>query len=334
MNSVFEGKKILFIAPKFFNYDVIIKQKLESLGAEVYLFDDRPFNSAFIKGLIRINRKLLSFYINKYYNNILYKSKSVIYDYVFFLKGESITENIIAKFRDKYSEAKFILYLWDSVKNNNNSGIYKYFDKILTFDKGDALKFEEFVFRPLFYFDIYKKIAQAEKQDFLYKFLFIGTAHVDRITILKRIVQQVKGESNSFRIVLYMPSKILFWYRKLFDRNFRGVKISEIEFTPVGHDELVELMKQSSIVIDIQHPKQTGLTMRTLEVLGAKKKMITTNAEIEKYDFFNTDNICVVDRYNPFVPQDFLESDYHEIPFNIYDKYSLESWLVDCFIGL
>ena len=35
--------------------------------------------------------------------------------------------------------------------------------------------------------------------------------------------------------------------------------------------------------------------MRTIEMLGALK-MITTNAEIQNYDFYHPNNICIVDR--------------------------------------
>ena len=72
-------------------------------------------------------------------------------------------------------------------------------------------------------------------------------------------------------------------------------------------EQLTAKLKQSKTVVDIQHPKQSGLTMRTIEMLGANKKMITTNADIQNYDFYHPNNICIVDRNNVVVPPEFIK---------------------------
>ena len=81
----------------------------------------------------------------------------------------------------------------------------------------------------------------------------------------------------------------------------------------------------------MQHPKQTGLTMRTIETLGAKKKLITTNPHVKEYDFYRPENILIVDRYNPVITKEFLDAPWKEIPENIYKKYSISSWLNSIF---
>ena len=72
--------------------------------------------------------------------------------------------------------------------------------------------------------------------------------------------------------------------------------------------------------------------MRTFEALGARRKLITTNLDIEHYDFYNPNNILVIDRMNVNVPVDFISSQYVDIDQNIYDSYSLSSWLRKIFI--
>ena len=47
-------------------------------------------------------------------------------------------------------------------------------------------------------------------------------------------------------------------------------------------NDIVSLYKESEVILDINHPGQNGLTMRTFEALGAGKKLITTNTEIKK----------------------------------------------------
>jgi hypothetical protein len=85
------------------------------------------------------------------------------------------------------------------------------------------------------------------------------------------------------------------------------------------------------VVVDIQHPRNNGLTMRVFEVLGKRKKIITTNITIKEYDFFNDKNICVVDRNNPIIDLDFFNTDNTIMPDHLYYKYSFYGWLEDIF---
>lgn len=64
-----------------------------------------------------------------------------------------------------------------------------------------------------------------------------------------------------------------------------------------------------------------------MEALGAKRKLITTNSDVEFYDFYNPTNILIVDRNNPVINTEFLNSEYSELPDEIYEKYSINSWI-------
>ncbi len=95
--------------------------------------------------------------------------------------------------------------------------------------------------------------------------------------------------------------------------------------------QTVELVSKSKVIIDIEHLKQKGLTMRTLEMLGSNKKIITTNKEVLNYDFFDENNICVIDRNNPIINKSFFESDFRIIDEEIYNKYSINKWVETIF---
>ena len=85
----------------------------------------------------------------------------------------------------------------------------------------------------------------------------------------------------------------------------------------------------SEIIIDIEHPDQSGLTIRTLEVLAAGKKLVTTNRDVINYDFYQYGNVYVIDRLNPKVPQDFIKKPFNPYPSSILNSYSIDNWLVD-----
>ena len=88
-----------------------------------------------------------------------------------------------------------------------------------------------------------------------------------------------------------------------------------------------EITSQTRIIIDMELSNQSGLTMRTIETHGMRKKLITTNPNIKEYDFYNENNILVVDRNNPVVNSDFVSNEYEILPDELYNKYSLSNWI-------
>ena len=76
---------------------------------------------------------------------------------------------------------------------------------------------------------------------------------------------------------------------------------------------------------------QQGLTFRVFEAMGFRKKLITTNADIVNYDFYNANNIFVWTEDSKEIPDAFFETDYEELPEEIFKKYSLENWLKTIF---
>ena len=69
--------------------------------------------------------------------------------------------------------------------------------------------------------------------------------------------------------------------------------------------------------------------MRTIEILGLKRKFITTNKDIVNYDFYNPNNIMVIDREQPQIDFNFFDLPYEELDDNLYNKYSLKNWILE-----
>ena len=89
----------------------------------------------------------------------------------------------------------------------------------------------------------------------------------------------------------------------------------------------LEAAKQAKILIDFKTPVHNGLSFRPFEALGYRKKLITTNAEIKKYDFYHPDNIFVWDGKSLDGLAEFVAKPYRELPPEIYQKYSFGNWL-------
>lgn len=321
------SKRIIVICPKYFEYERKIIEKLIEHGATVFYFDERPNNSIIGKGLIRLFPFLYKISITNYYRK---KIKDMTQcDIVLVINPESLSKNILYRIKKVVKASRYILYMWDSFSNKKRAKqLMPFFDKVFTFDPNDA-KEHNIIFRPLFFFskreeeNIYK-----EKIDIS----FIGTGHSDRGKIIKNIKKQCENLGLKHFFYLYLQSIFVFFFYKVTKKSFKDMKSSDFSYTPVNYTGYLEILESSKVIIDIEHPKQIGLTMRTYEALGKEKKLITTNNNIKEYEFYNDINICIIDRNNPIIDKKIFENKYKRLPEQIYYKYSINGWLEDILI--
>lgn len=325
------GKSILFISPSFFGYELAIEKRLKEFGANVHFFDDRPSNSFLGKGLLRAHKKLYANRIRKYYLPIEKKIDEIPQiDYIFLLSPEALPIQLLQKTIQKHPGVRVVLYMWDSIQNKIGTKKYlPYCDRILTFDPRDKQFNENIEFLSLFYLNEYATVEPKTLYD--YDLSFVGTAHSDRFILANKVKKQIEDLGGVVFTFFYLQSKKLYLYRKITDENFRKTKVSDFQYKSLSSKETIDVISRSKTVLDIQHPNQTGLTMRTLEILGSKRKLITTNEEVANYDFYNPHNILIIDRNSPQIPSEFLSTPYVPIPDDIYRKYSIDGWLENIF---
>jgi hypothetical protein len=326
-----KNKSILFFSVQTFNLEKEIIKKLEEFGAKVHYYDERPANNNFTKGIIRLKRSLYQHRIDKYYKDILENSKSELYDFLFVNRGEVVPAFFLEELKIIQPQCEFVFYTWDSFANHTHpTTILKYFDRKFTFDPVDAVKYN-INFRPLFYLDSYKDIKIHESLN-KYDLLFLGTAHSDRYRIGNFIVNWCNNNSFTTFCYYYMHGKLVYLYKKIFDKTFQEFDFKKLSFKSLTSNQILELYKTSNVILDINHPGQKGLTMRTFESIGARKKMITTNKEIKKYPFYDANNIFVIDRNDIKLELDFFQKKYKEINPELYEKASIEGWLKCVFL--
>lgn len=323
-------KNILFIAPTFFGYYKEIINDLKKEGNSVDYICDIPNSSNIYKAISRLKRNWTKLIVRNYFNkkiNPLINSKK--YDYIFVIVGMTFSffPEMIEKIKQKQNEAKFIMYQWDGEENIRFIlDFHKYFDKIYTFDRQDAIKNEKYTFLPLFYIDEYEKIGKTKSDEFEYDFSYIGTAHPQKIQDITEMSNKLNEIYSKQYIYNYMPSKLKYYYHKLTAKEYKNVKIIDLKFEKIPFNKTMEVFKRSKCILDAPQKGQNGLTIRTIECLGAKRKLITTNKDIVNYDFYCPENIYVYDGnfdYNSI----FFKTNYKDINSNIYEKYSLNNWL-------
>ena len=323
-----EHRKILFISPAFFGYEKEIRTELLKRGDEVDFFDERPKNTTITKALIRVNPKLISKITRQYYRKVFSATRLKKYDFVFIINIESMDVNLLKELKSQQRDAVFILYMWDSIKNKKNvTDVIPLFDRVFSFDENDALKIESVLFHPLFFIEKYLSKSSSNYDSCKIDLSFIGTIHSDRYKLIKEIFSRYLDLKLKTYYYLYLSTRLLYAYHKLFNPAFESSKYREFRFKALSQEEIIEIFENSKVILDIQHPLQTGLTMRTFETMALGRKLITTNATINRYDFYNNQNILIIDRNNVEIPASFLEMPFKKIHDEILNKYSLRNWL-------
>jgi len=262
---------------------MIIKE-LEEQGCIVDYYDDRPSQRSFSKGLVKLNKNLVKSQTKEYFDKMISEIAPKQYDMVFMMNCKVFTKEMVEELQAVQPKAEFVLYLWDSVELYPHvKALIHLYDRAYTFDLDDSYKEYGLKLLPLFYSREYEEIPK-DKREIKYDLVNICTAHPIRYRIIKELFPEF--EKDGIRIYSFLfINKLQYLYNKVFVRQFWKAKKSEFSFKPLRNDEIIEIIKASSTIFDIPHEKQSGLTMRTIETLGAKKKLITTNKQIKRYDF-------------------------------------------------
>ena len=324
----YKGKRLLLIHNGGKKQGDLYCHVCDQLGITIDQLADKPNEKAFGKIAGRLHLRFYERELNKYYHHEIDKLGNN-YDYILVIRGEYTPSESIQYLREKNPHAKMVLYMWDSIQNNRGiQGKWSLFDKVYSFDRADYLKYKDRIgFVPLFYCEEY--IDQIERNcESEYDIAFIGTAHGDRVKIVKAIRKESERNGLKMFSFLYCPHILVFLYNKLFNKDYKYVKRHDLSFKPMTQKEIYEIYSRSDNILDIEIKTQTGLTMRTMDILGLKKKLITTNRDIVNYDFYDKNNILILDRDNVHLDLGFLKAPYNELSKEIYDKYSMKSWLL------
>lgn len=314
------NKRALFIGMGFYDYENSIVQEMETQGIDVdyYKLGNQNIEIKVAKYIPQI----MNFVVNKLNRKLIKKIKND-YNYVIIIKGDFCRPFMLKELRKKL-KAKFIMYQWDSIaKVKNFEEVEEYFDCIYTFDRKDALNYDKLKFRPLFFRHEYSQ-GNEGTEVLEYDIYSISTYYNYRYEFFKKIMDQFSNRKKFLKLRV----GIRFYYRSFF---FRGKKLDRdlLIFNAMSAKENLELMRKSSVILDVCNPTQNGLTMRTIEAIGMNKKSITTNKDIVNYDFYNKNNIYIVDPDDIIIDEDFFDSSYITLKDEIYKRYSITQWVID-----
>ena len=110
-------------------------------------------------------------------------------------------------------------------------------------------------------------------------------------------------------------------YRKAINKyNHKGF----LKEDSISLNEVDNIFNSSKVVLDLNHRNRQGMTINCITALAKNKKLITTNNRIIEEEFYNPNNILVIDENKPVLNIDFFKNEV--TPIDI-EHLRLDNWL-------
>lgn len=307
--------RICLISFDIWGYDEKIVSALKAQGHEAihikisnYKYKYKNFSERLINSFSKIflKKNIKKIKAEEYILDSLKKHSK--FDKIIVINPEWISKDTHLKIKE--NTKSYITYLYDSLDRYDAKHLLSLFDKIFSFDKNDAAKYN------LNFLPNYIHFSPNNSSEEI-KYDIFSIASVDeRFDTFRNIITYFNNNNISHLSIFFNKKK---------PANF----INGAVFTNkrIEQEETLEYIQQSNIILDILRPNQSGLSFRIFDALALNKKVITTNKSVKEYDFYNPNNILILDLKNVYIPKKFITSGYEKIPNEIFLKYTLENWL-------
>ena len=286
------GLRVLLLHPGFFALGSGAARGLELAGASVASWCTRPSTSPSYRAGLRLAPWLGQAHVTRALAKRFRQSIQGSFDVVIAVGGEGLAPRAVSFLRALNPRARFILYLFDSVANSPRClPRVAAFDEVVSFDRADCESRPGWRYRPLFATEEYWQRGPVGCRGVC----FVGSYHAERIMVLRRWIAAChdRGIPGEYAVATRGWPDRLRWRPNRLDAG-----ISRLG-RPLSANECIAIYRAYGVVFDVHHPRQTGLTMRTLEALACGCRLVTTNPMIMRETFYDPERILVVDRSNP-----------------------------------
>lgn len=323
MEKEFKNKNIILGVPNHFGLPEKFKENLEFLGFKVFLLENsNQFKMGFSDTLKHVSKKIFKndktykakkkaeFFENQHLNFIENINEKI--DYSLIIRPDLYSKKVIQKIKKIANLSA--AYQWDGLDRYPLAKeLIDDFDRFFVFDVHD-LKYKGT--KPLtnFYFDDANPKTEISQDVF-----FVGTYIRDRIDLLVRLSRKLDELKLKTNINLQCNKEK--YYQNLLAENIHFIK-KGLDF-----QENIGQVLKSKILLDFRNEIHYGISFRAFECIGYKKKLITNNALVKKYDFYHPDNIFVIENNDLNGLEQFIEKLYFEIDEKIVEKYSFTNWI-------
>ena len=243
------------------------------------------------------------------------------YDTFIILDGIRGTD-VIEYIQKNNLQARIILYYVNTFTDgarNDPARYKKYGCEIYSFDRRQAQK-AAINFRHYFYEyeEEYEEIKNRST-DIRQDILFIG-ADKDRMKSLQDLEREFSKRDLSF------------YYRVVPDKRGRYTheQAKHLLKERIPYTQIAKAIAESRAVLDFTSAGQSGITLRSMECIFFGKKLITNNDDVVHYDFYNDNNVFLLNQRSFAELQKFMSTEFM-LDKDVKNCYTKEYWMESFF---
>jgi hypothetical protein len=322
------SQKICIISFDHWNYDRHIVTALQKKGIDSFQIKIGGFKHASLWS--RFTNAMSKVFLNK--NPKIKKRQEHI---IKILESKGIQDQILVinpeivdlEYHLKIKEFthKYIAYLYDSVDRYPVGHLLNgIFDEIYSFDQNDIDKYG-FKETTNYNYISAKPFHPTEKTK--YDVLYIASFDKRMETVVK-LKEAFKNTKATFRFIIVGKKTTLHKIKNKFSSVIADL---ELRRKRISQEDMKALYAETKVVLDIVRENQTGLSFRVFEAMAFEKKIITNNKNITNYNFYNPNNILVLENEKYRIDPVFFETEYQPLPEEIFNQYTIDHWVTKVF---
>lgn len=284
-----------------------------------FLFNDKKYIE---KLQFRFENKFYRSLINAFKN----KNKDCNYNYILITRPDNYSSKTI-KVLTKLSH-NICGYMWDGISIQKAEKLFKtrtLFNKLYSFDQNDINLYPKL--KVSFITNFYYPSEERKKNIKLnpLKISYIGSCTNERRDLyLKEIAEKFLDPKYDVNLIFFNPPQI--------KEVLSSTKYIKYISKKISYKKYLDDFASSFASFDLKVNYHDGLSFRVFESLYYKKKLISTNAHIKKFDFYHPDNILILENDEDLLKiNDFLNKPYCDIPKIIINKYCADNWIKNIF---
>lgn len=305
----------------YFDHNIIIELKKRNIEANH--IDASKFKYKYKSVFNKLSNSINKLFFNRNIKDIAleeYIIKQVKHlgyqDVILFIRPDKISKKTHLSI--KAMTSRYISYIYDSCRrfpiDHLLNGI---FDEIFSFDLIDVEK-HQFTFISNY---IYMDKREIKPEDEVNKNIFIVVSIDERFDFLNKLANYLTDHNIDFKFIAVGKTKP--------KNSNQNIIFSNKILLPY---ELQNDLENSKIFLDLIRKDHNGLSFRIFEALAMQRKIITTNQSISQYDFYNPNNILILNESAEIkIQSDFLNKPYEALPTEVYNKYTIQNWVKTVF---
>lgn len=221
---------------------------------------------------------------------------------------------------------RLITFLYDNLTRYPVQDKLHFFDKVFSFDNADV---KQYKFEKLCNYNyLGKPIATKQKTNL--DLFYVTSYDKSRNKIIYPLALKLNTLKAKFQIVVVGKKtwKPRLKYFFIPNKKYISVLFRRKIIHPAA---IIDYYKTTKTILDLMRAGQTGLSFRVFEAMALEKKIITNNPTIKDYDFYNPQNILILNDDFSNLNAEFFQTPYAKIPEAIYHQYTLDAWVEKVF---